>query len=232
MIWICNGHQIFFDIKVFFYLFPVFTLFPSENNVWNLLTRRLSSRALVLLQTHVWLVLLSCLCTLKLCQSGAALRCAVLFCAVLCCDAGSSLGAKWFLSLGKQSPSNLSPLRSIWIHFTLTRRKTSNLRPGLGQELSLQVKGLQCVSVCVHCGSDWVCVGLVHTHRYLYEQRCVCTVYMVSFSAAHTVNTAFFGTKGARLNLVASKPELTESESEVRLLSDQIRHCGNYCQFL
>lgn len=92
MIWICYGHKILFHIKVFFYLFLVFTLFPSENKVWNLLTRWLSSRALILLQTHVWLVLLCCLCTLKPCQSAAALRCdvlrcAVLFCAVLCCDA-------------------------------------------------------------------------------------------------------------------------------------------------
>lgn len=178
-------------MKVFFYLFPLFTLFPSENKVWNLLSQRLSSRALILLQTHVWLVLLSCLCTLKPCQSRAALRrdvlrCAVLFCAVLCCDAGSSLGAKWFLSLGKQSPSNLSPLRSIWIHFTLTRRKTSNLRPGLGQELSPQVKGLQCVSVCAvwhlcQCVLDLFTLMDTFFFFFFMSKRCVCTVYMLQF---------------------------------------------------
>lgn len=153
----------------------------------------------MLLQTHVWLVLLSCLCTLKPCQSGAALRCdvlrrAVLFCAVLCCDAGSSLGAKWFLSLGKQSPSNLSPLRSIWIHFTLTRRKTGNLRLGLGQELSLQVKGLQCVSVCAAWHLSQCVLDLFALMPFM--SRGVPAQYICfSFNAAHTVSAAFLAQK-------------------------------------
>ena len=91
--------------------------------------------------------------------------------AVLSCDAGSSLGAKWFLSLGKQAPSNSSPLRSIRIHFTLTQRKTGNLRRGLGRELSLQVKGLQCVGVCAAGHLSACALGLFTLKKIDYEQK-------------------------------------------------------------
>lgn len=140
---------------------------------------------MILLQTCV--CLLSCLCTLTLCQS-----CTAMCCSVLCCPgpavAGSLLGAKWFLSLGKQSPSNLDPLRSIWIHFTLTRRKTGNSRASLGAGAEPAGKrAAVCQCVCT-AASEWVCVGLVRTHGYLLKNRgvsaqCICFSSNAAYAA-------------------------------------------------
>lgn len=113
-------------------------------------------------------------------------------------DAGSSLGAKWFLSLGKQRPSNLSPLRSIWIHFTLTRRKTGNFRQGSGQELSLQVKRAT-VLACVQC-VIWVSVRrwTCSHSQILHGQSEVCRLYGVLMLCREFAPC--FGTKDEQTN--------------------------------
>lgn len=96
------------------------------------------------------------------------------------------LGAKRFLSLRKQSPSNLSPLRSLWIHFTLTQRKTGNLRASLGAETEptgKKKKGssvspqcvLTCALVCVQClGRAMLslqpdCIHCLKVHPHVFE---------------------------------------------------------------
>lgn len=144
-------------------------IIPSKNIVWNLLTGQL--RALILLQTHV------CLSSSPACVYTVAVperRCDVPLHSALSWDAGSLRGAKWFLSLGKHSPSNLGPLRSIWINFTLTRRKTGNLRAGSGQEPSPQVKKGCSVSACVHY-SIWrsVCWTCSHSWMPFWAEACL-----------------------------------------------------------
>lgn len=131
-------------------------------------------RALVFLQTPQWW-------SSSLVHMLTSFQSACLFCrhpalAML----GPRLGAKRFLSLRKQSPSNLSPLRSLWIHFTLTRRKTGNLRASLGAETEPtgKKKRQQCVAaVCLN-----VCA-------------CVCAVFMQchAFSATR-LHPLFKGT--------------------------------------
>lgn len=185
LVWIWNGLKISLNKGIFLFIFSVY-LFPSENKVWNLLTWWLSSRLWYCLRPMCgspsspacvhWGGARATLCYSAMC-------CSILCCAVPSCAAMPAplLGAKWFLSLQKQSPSNLSPLRSIWTHFTLTRRKTGNMRLGLGQELSPQVKGLQCVSVCAVWHLSKCVLDLFTLMDTFYEKRCVCTVYMLQF---------------------------------------------------
>lgn len=174
------------------YLLPVFTISPSENKAWTPLSWRLRAAEAWYCLSAVRLVLLRCLCTLTPCQSAAVprrrpVRRSAPLCTGLCCHAGSSLGAKWFLSLGKQSPSNLGPLRSIWIHFTLTRRKTGNLRARLQARAEpAGNRAAVCQRVCT-VASQRVCVGLVRSHGYLYEQRG--TVYSTTHATVSKVET-------------------------------------------